>query len=146
MIDVVDMRLVALAAEIEHVADDREEVLGTDVLDRLGRELPELAALAVLLVVLELAVDAEAADAAEAVAVLVEELLGEQRLRLVDLRRVARTQTAVDLEEGGLVLGHAREEVELLFGEGVEDQRVACVGDDADRRQGLAQVEERAHA
>jgi len=31
---------------------------------------------------LELAVDAEAADAAEAVAVLVEELLGEQRLAL----------------------------------------------------------------
>ena len=84
---------------------------------------------------LELAVDAEAADAAEAVAVLVEELLREQRLRLVDLRRVARTQTAVDLEERGLVLGHAREEVELLFGERVEDQRIARVGDDADRSQ-----------
>jgi ABC-type nitrate/sulfonate/bicarbonate transport system substrate-binding protein len=38
-----------------------------------------------------------------------------------------------DLEKRRLVLGDAREEVELLFGERVQDERVACVRDDADR-------------
>ena len=78
MIDVIDVRLVALAAKIEHVANHGKEILRANLLHGLSRKLPELAALAVLLVVLELAVDTESADASKAIAVLVEELLGEE--------------------------------------------------------------------
>jgi hypothetical protein len=48
---------------------------------------------------IELAVDAEAADLAEPVAVGVEEFLVEQLAGLFQLRRVARPQPLVDLQQ-----------------------------------------------
>ena len=131
VVDVIDMRLVALGAQVEHVTDDRKEVLRTDVLHRFRRRLTKLAIDTVFLVVFKLTVDPETTDAPEAVAVVVEELLLEERLCLVDLRRIARTKSSVDLEQRRFMLGHAREEVELLFGECVEDERITRVGDDA---------------
>ncbi len=125
MVDVVDVGTVALAAQVHHVSNDGEEVVGTDALFRLVAD-------GVDLVVLELPVDAETSHATEAVAVLFEELLVEELTCLVDLRWVAGTKSSVDLQECRFVLGDFREEVEALFGEGVEDQRVAGVLDDAD--------------
>ena len=54
-------------------------------------------------VLVELAVEAEPADLAQAVAVLVEELLVEEGLGLLRLRRVARPQPDVDLQQRLLV-------------------------------------------
>ena len=65
-------------------------------------------------VLVELAVEAEAADAAEAVALRVEELLVEELLRLVELRRVARAQAAVDLEQRLLVAVGRRPRASVL--------------------------------
>ena len=84
--------LALLGPEVEDVPDDREEVLGADVHGRLLGDFH-----------VELPVDAEAADLAQAVAVLVEELLVEELLGLVHLRRVARPEAAVDLQKRGLV-------------------------------------------
>jgi hypothetical protein len=126
VVDVVDVGLVALRAEVHDVADDGQEVLGADVLDALGRRL-------VAVVAVELAVDAEPTDLAEAVSVLVEELLLEERPRLLDLRGVARTQPAVDLQQGRLVLGDLGEEVQSLGRQRIEDERVGRVRDRADR-------------
>ena len=85
--------LFRFGSQIEDVADDGEEVLGPDAHVILGH------------VHVELAVDAEATDLAQAIAVLVEELLLEEGLGLLDLRRIAGTQSAVDLQQGGFVLG-----------------------------------------
>jgi hypothetical protein len=54
-------------------------------------------------VLVELPVDAEPADAAEPVPVRVEELLLEQLLGLLQLRRITRPELLVDLEQGRLV-------------------------------------------
>ena len=51
----------------------------------------------------ELAVNAEAADAAESIAIFVEELFLEERLGLVQRRRIAGAQAGVDLHQGGFV-------------------------------------------
>ena len=75
------------ARRLEDVAD------GVEVVERPQRHLR----LGDVLV--ELAVDAEAADLAQAVAVGVLELLLEQLLGLLELRRVAGPQPLVDLEQ-----------------------------------------------
>ena len=67
VVDVVDVPFAA--TQLEHVLQRVDEVLAAEGHHRLGH------------VLVELAVDAEAADAAEAVAVLVEELFLEERLR-----------------------------------------------------------------
>ena len=69
-------------------------------------------------VLVELAVDAEAADPAEAVAVRVLELLLEQLLGLLELRRVAGPQPLVDLQQRLLV------RVGRVVLERVEDERI----------------------
>ena len=101
MIDVVDGPLAG--AELEDVLDRVE------VVERLERHLFPRDGL------LELPVDAEAADLAEAVAVRVLELLVEELLRLLELRRVARTQARIDLEQRRFV------RVGRIFGERLED-------------------------
>ena len=126
MIDVIDVRIGLLGAEIEDVADDRQEVLRPDRL-LLFADLLEGR------VLLKLAVDAEAADLPKAIAVLVEELLLEQGAGLVNLRRIARTQATVDAEKRCLVLVDFGQEVQALNGERVEDQRITRVGDGAHR-------------
>ena len=91
MIDVVDVTFAA--AQLEHVLQRVDQVLAAERHHRFGH------------VLVELAVDAEAADAAEAIAVFVEELFLEQRLGLVELRRVAGTQPGVDLHQRVFVAG-----------------------------------------
>jgi hypothetical protein len=107
----------AVAPKVQHVLDHAKEILARDEHLVLGH------------VQIELPVDAEATDLAEAVAVLVEELLDEELLGLLDLRRVARTQLRVDLQQGRLVLALRMlgELLELLLGDRVEDQRVRRV-------------------
>ena len=83
VVDVVDVPLAG--AQVEDVADGVEVVERPQGHLRLGD------------VLVELAVDAEAADLAEAVAVGVLELLAEQFLGLLQLRRVAGPQPLVDL-------------------------------------------------
>ena len=66
---------------------------------------------------LQLAIDAEAADLAQAIAVGVEEFFVEQRPGLFQLRRIARPQPLVDLQQGLFVAAGG------VFGQAVEDQR-----------------------
>ena len=120
MVDVVDVGLVALCSEIEHVSDDGQEVLRTDVHDILGD------------VHVELAVDAESSDLAQSIAVLVEELLLEEGLGLVDLRRIAGTKSSIDAKQGGLVLSGVGIEIEPFHGKGVQDERIARILDNAE--------------
>ena len=82
---------------------------------------------------LKLTVDSEASDATKSVTIWVAELLVEEILRLVDLWRITWAKAIVNLQQRRLMLGHASEEVELLFGERVENERIARVGDNADR-------------
>jgi hypothetical protein len=84
VVDVVGVGLVPTRTKVEDVADRVEEVLGTQ---------PHFV---LVEVDIELSVDTEPTDLADAVAVLVEELLFKQGAGLVDLRRVARTQAAVN--------------------------------------------------
>src|SRR5205085_5249866 len=79
------------AAQLKHVPQRVDQVLASQGHHRLGD------------VLVELAVDAEEADAAEAVAVLVEELLVEERRRFVELRRVAGPQAGINLQQRRLV-------------------------------------------
>jgi hypothetical protein len=102
VVDVVDLALVA--AELQDVLDAVDDVLREEGLLRLGD------------VEAELPVEPESADAAEAVAGRVEELLVEQGAGLLDLGRVPGPQTAVDLEEGLLVVARG------VLEQGVEDQ------------------------
>src|SRR5690606_9970013 len=113
VVDVVD--LAAVRPQIHDVADRVDDVVGVERLLGLGD------------VEVELPIDPEAADAAETILRLVEELLGEELLRLVELRRVARTEALVDPDQRILV---ALREILL---EAVEDQRVLDLGDVADR-------------
>ena len=87
--------------------------------------------LVAILVDLELAVNSETTNAAQSVAVVVEEFFLEQRARLVHLWWIAWTQTAVNLQVGGVVLGDLGEEVKLLLRDGVENERVNWIGDHA---------------
>jgi hypothetical protein len=103
VVDVVDLALVA--AQLQEVLDAVDDVFGLQRLLGLGD------------VEAELAVQAEAADAAEAVARRVEELLAEELLRLVEVRRIARAQAPVDLEQRLLVVRGR------VLGERVDDQR-----------------------
>ncbi len=104
VVDVVDFALAA--AQPEDVADRLHEVRRHQGLLRFRRRRAELA------------VQAETADATEAVARLVEELLVEQLLRLLDLRRVAGAQALVDLEQRLFVA------VGRVLAQRVEDQEV----------------------
>ena len=67
MIDVIDVRLVALRTKIEDVANDREEILSTQVLHALLGQftlgLSVLGSVGVGRVMLKLTVDSEASDA-----------------------------------------------------------------------------------
>ena len=101
--------------QLEHVLQAVDQVLGPERHLRLGD------------VLVELAVDAEPADAAQAVAVLVVELLVEQRGRLLQLRRVAGAEPGVDPHEGVLVAGRR------VVGQRVEDQRVQHLRDHVHR-------------
>ena len=105
VVDVVDVPLAV--PQGEHVPQRVHEVLAPQDHLRLRH------------VLLELAVDAEPPDPAQAVALLVEELLVEQRPRLLNLRRVAGAKPAVNLENGLLVA------VGDVLRQRVEDQRVA---------------------
>ena len=134
MIDVIDdghgaagLRVLATAAQVEQVLDHAEEVLAADEHEILGA------------VEVELAVDPEATHAPKAVAVVVKELLEEERAGLLDLRRVAGPQLRVDAEQRTLVVVRVGEGVAvavlgvalLLFnGDGVEDEDVAGILDD----------------
>ena len=75
----------------------------------------------------ELAVDAEPTDLAQPIAVLVEELFLEERLGFVPLRGVAGAKSAVDPQQGGLVLGGLGHELKTLHRQRIEDERVARV-------------------
>ena len=77
-------------------------------------------------VLAELAVDPEPADLAQAIAVGVEELLVEQLAGLLELRRVARPEPLIDLEQGALVIGGR------VFLERLEDQEILGVLEDRD--------------
>ena len=115
VVDVVDVPLAA--PQVEDVADGVDVVLGVERHPVFGD------------VLVELAVDPEPADLAQAVAVGVEELLVEQLAGLLQLRRVARPQPLVDLQQRTLVVGGR------VFLERLEDQRVARLLEDADRAQ-----------
>ena len=128
VIDVINKLFLARSAEVKHVADHGEEVLGADALH-------VFADLLVLRVVVELAVHTEATNASEAIAAVVKELLFEELASLVHLRRVAGTETSVDLEEGCFVFADFGKEVELLFSKRVEDQRVTRIGNNANALQ-----------
>src|SRR5262249_19503284 len=111
--EVVDVVNVALAgAQLDDVADRVE------VVQRPQRHL----GLGDVLV--DLPVDAEAADLAQPVAVGVLELLAEQLLGLLQLRRVARTQALGDFQQRLLV------RVGRVFLQRLEDQLVLELAED----------------
>ncbi len=110
----------AAAAEVEQVLDHPQEVLAADEHLVFRR------------VQVELAVDPEATHAPEAIAVVIEELLDEELLGLLDLRRVAGTQLAVNLQHRLLVGRLGIELLEFLLRDGVEDQHVAGILDHPD--------------
>ena len=112
VIDVIDIGGLILSTQFQHVLDDLEEVLGTNVHDGFVN------------VLVELAVHAEATNFAQSVLVLFVEPFGEQFSCLVDLGRVPRTKSAVDLQERCFVFGDLGKEVKLLFSDRVQDQRV----------------------
>ena len=118
VVDVVDVRL-RLAAQIDDVADRRDEVLR-----------PAAVISSSAIVRAELAVEAEAADAAEAVAVGVEELLVEE---LPWPCRSAAGCPGAGGRRSSAAPPRARwrRGRRVLLGEGVQDERVARVGDHA---------------
>ena len=128
MVDIVDLGhgsvglgIEPVGPQVEDVLDDAQEVFAPDEHQVRGG------------VQRELAVDAESADSPQTIPVDVEKLFDEELLGLLDLRRVARAQLRVDLEQRALVLGLGRLELlEILLGHGVEDQRVRGVLDDVD--------------
>ena len=102
VIDVVDDADVL--AQLEQVADGTVEVLRREgaLVEALGR-----------LVFVQLDVEFQSADAREVVLARIEEHAFEERGRGVERRRIARTQLAVDLDQGlfGLADGVAAERV-----------------------------------
>ena len=112
VVDVIDVRGLVLSTQLQHVLDDLEEVLGTDVHDGLVD------------ILVELAVHTEATNLAQSVLVFFVETFREEFSSLVDLRRVARTKPTINLQERRFVLGDLGEEVKLLFSNRVQDQRI----------------------
>ena len=110
VVDVVDLRRRVVRPQLHQVVDGGDEVLGPERHFVLG----DLQA--------ELAVDAEAAHAAQPVAVRVGELLVEEGLGLLQLRRVARPQPLVDPQQRLFVAGRG------VLGQGVQQQGVLRVG------------------
>ena len=127
VVDVVDLRdrtarlgVDAVRTKVEQILDDLQEVLARQELLVLGRLKTELA------------VDAESANATQAVAVVVVELLIEKLLGLLDLRRVARAELAVDLEHRAPVVRVRLHILKTLVRDRVQDQHVRRVLDDLD--------------
>ena len=112
VIDVIDVGRLILSTQLQHVLDDLEEILGTDVHDGLGD------------ILVEFAIHAEATNLAQSVLVFFVEPFGEQLSSLVDLGRIARTKPTVDLQKGCFVFGDLGQEIQLLFCDRVQDQRV----------------------
>ena len=75
-------------------------------------------------ILVELAVHTEATNLAQSVLVLFVEAFREEFSSLVDLRRVARTEPTVNLQERRFVLCDLGQEVKLLFSNRVQDQRI----------------------
>ena len=113
MVDVVDLDLPLALAQLEHVPDGRDQILGPERHLSLGH------------VEAKLAIDAKPADSAEAVAVGVLKLLVEQGSSLVEGRRIPRTEPLVDSHERVLVAGcHAGPPLRLvgIFTKTIDDQ------------------------
>ena len=109
MVDVIDIPFAA--AQLEHVLQRVHQVLAPQRHHRFRHRL------------IELAVDAEAPHAPEPITVFIEELLFEQRLRLLDLRRIPRSKTRVNLQQRILVA------LRRVFRQRVEHQRVRNLRD-----------------
>ena len=115
VVDIVDVSFAG--PQTHHVADGVEVVQGVQDHFLLRN------------VLFELPVDAEAADLAQPVAVGVLELFPEQVLGLLQLRRIARAQPLIDLEQSRLVrLGL------VILLEGIEDQPILDFPQNADVR------------
>ncbi len=112
MVDVVHLAFVV--AQGQHVLHRVEEVF------RAQRHLVLVDGLA------ELAVESEPADSPETIPIGIEEFLGEERLRLFLIRRVARPKPHVELEQGLLVAWA------VVLRQGVHDDRITNVLDDLD--------------
>ena len=97
--------------QLHHVADGIEVIERPQRHFRLGD------------VLVELAIDAETADLAEPIAVGVLELLAEQLLGLLQLRRIAGTQPLVNLQQRFLV---RRRRIVVERG---DDQRILDLAD-----------------
>ncbi len=112
VVDIIDMAFTA--PQVQHVSH------GVDKIFRANDHLVFRDILA------ELSIDAEPTDSTEAITVLVVELLGKQRLGLLQLGGVARTKPGVNPQYRALVIGR------WILSDGVENQRVRSVGDDFD--------------
>ena len=108
VVDVIDVRGLVLSTQLQHVLDDLEEVLGTDVHDGLVD------------ILVELAVHTEATNLAQSVLVLFVEAFREEFSSLVDLEEGCPTEPTINLQEGRFVLGDLGQEVKLLFSNGVQ--------------------------
>ena len=97
VVDVVHLELGFFFLRLLRIAEFQQILDGVDEVDRPQRHLRFGD------VLIELAIDAETADLAEAVAVGVGELLLEQFAGLFELRRVARPQPLVNLQQRRLV-------------------------------------------
>ena len=113
VVDIVDLDLALALAELQHVFDGCDQIVGTKRHLRLGHGQTELA------------VDAKAAHAAKTIAVGVLELLVEERSRLVEGGRIARPQTLIDANQGVFVAGrHGRAPLRFIgiLAEAVDDE------------------------
>ncbi len=104
MVDVVDITFAA--AELEHVLQRVDQVLAAEGHHRFRN------------VLVEFAVDAETADAAKPIAIFIEEFFLEERLRLVNLRRIAGTQPGVNPQQR-VVVAFGR-----IIRQRIENQRI----------------------
>ncbi len=118
MVDVVHITFAA--TQLEHVLQRIDQILAAEGHNRFRN------------VLVEFAVDAEAPDPAKAITVLVEELFLEEGLRLVELRRVTGTQPGVNLQQRVLMLVVILGGSDVVFGQGIEDQRIGQFGDHLD--------------
>ena len=114
MIDIVDLNRTFAVAELQHVFDGRDQIIGAERHLGFGNRQPQLA------------VDAKAADATEAVAVGVLELFVKQRAGLVEGGGIARPQTLIDPDQRVFVAGSNRRATlrfVSIFLEAVHDER-----------------------
>ncbi len=108
VIDVVHVTFAA--AKLEHVLERVDQVLAAK--RHLGfRD-----------VLVELAINAEPADATQSITIFVKELFLEERLRLIQRGRIARTQAGVDLHQRRFMA------LSRVFSQRIEDQRIADLG------------------